>query len=343
MAVQIPPWLNIDPIEPARILERTNSRRAANAAAERRAQLEEQRLFSQQQMMNARLAAQERASQRKEQVMRETRDAQLAQQAAAMEFRRQMANQTNQRQLQQLRLREQQVEQQASSSARQLQGMRTLQEDLGRGVPLEQALAKNAANLFSNRPERLASAMKAAETPGPPQAFTAGGMSGVYNPRTGAPSFPPRLPSELGPEAFQARDITDPQGNPTGIRAIPGRGSARVLPGQMNLRPGDRINALKTRLSLIQTKMLTEATKAELPSLKKERDGIEEELRQITAPAEELSPGKVDERVGPEEEDDFLLPPAGDEGEEAATDAAGEEELDEEELAEQEMEMAEDF
>lgn len=351
MAITIPPWLNLDPIEPARIAERTSTRRAANVAAERRAQLEEQRIFAQQQMMYARIAAQERADMRKEQVLRETQDARLAQQAAALEFRRQMAAQQNQRDLQRIRIRERQVEQQASSASRKLFGMRNLQEALKQGVPLEKALQENAADLFADRPERMTGAIKAAQVPGAPIPFTApGGAQGVYNPRTGTPSFPPRLPSELGAEAFQARDIMDPSGQPTGIRAIPGRGSARVLPGQRNVTPELQFRSLVERLKIAQSKSLLGRTKEERDAAALQRNKLEKELEQFStsgAPPQERLPGKEDERV--DEEEDFLLPPTGDEEEETVVDDGGaveEEAIAEEDLEpedEEELALEEDF
>jgi hypothetical protein len=321
MAVTIPPWLQIDPIEPARILQRSSAQRAQNAAAARRAQLEEQRMYMQEQMMYARLAAQERADQRREQVLRETRDSQLAQQAAALEFRREMGLRQNARQMQQLRLREQQQEQKTASAARQLLGMRRLQEKLTKGVPLAQALSEESGDLFAEHPERLASALRAAR--------------------------PPKEAAELGPEAYTAREIIDAQGQPMGLSAIPGKGSARLLPGARGLRPGERVNALKALIALTQNKIDFEAKKDEKPALIKKRDAYEKDLETLTmqmgAPMERL-PGKEDERMAPEgEEGDFGLPPV-DMGEEEASleGDLGEDEEMSDEFAEEEPEPEED-
>jgi hypothetical protein len=308
MAATIPPWLNINPIEPARILQRSQAQRAQNAAAERRAQLEEQRLHAQQQMMYARLAAQERAEQRKEQVLRQTQDSQLAQQAAALEFRREMGMRQNAQQTQQLRLREQQAEQKTAGAARQLLGMRKLQEDIGNGMPLEQALAKNSSELFSDHPERLASAMRAAR--------------------------PPKEAAELGPEAYTAREILNAQGEPMGLSAIPGRGSARLLPGSHSLRPGERVNALKALIALTQNKIDFEAKKDDKPDLIKKRDAYEKELEGLTLQMGERLPGKEDERTdtGEEGDGDFGLPPVdmGEEGESLEGDTGEDEEMSDE-------------
>jgi hypothetical protein len=322
MATTIPPWLNIDPLEPARIELQAKSRRAANAAAERRAQLEEQRMAMQEQMMYARLAAQERADQRREQVLRETRDSQLAQQAAALEFRREMGMRQNARQMQQLRLREQQQEQKIASSARQLLGMRRLQEDMSQGMPLQEALAKNASDLFSDRPERLASSMRAAR--------------------------PPKEAGELGPEAYTAREIIDAQGQPMGLSAIPGKGSARLLPGARGLRPGERVNALKALIALTQNKIDFEAKKDEKPALIKKRDAYEKELEGITLQMGERLPGKEDESMDTGEEGDLGLPPVGEEGESLEGDTGEEEAMSDEfadeesEVADEDLELAED-
>jgi len=306
----------------------------------------------QEEMMYARLAAQERADQRKEQVLRETRDSQLAQQAAALEFRREMGMRQNTRQMQQLRLREQQAEQKTASAARQLLGMRRLQEDIGNGMPLEQALAKNSSDLFSDHPEKLASAMRASRAGGEPQEFTTpGGIKGVFNPLTGTPHFPPREAAELGADAFTAREIMDAQGNPMGLSAIPGRGSARLLPGSRGLRPGERVNALKALIALTQNKIDFEAKKDDKPALIKKRDAYEQELEALTMQMGERVPGKVDERVGPEEEGgegegDFGLPPVDMEEEGTGEELADEEtDLADEEAApaEEELDLAEDF
>jgi hypothetical protein len=333
MAATIPPWLNINPIEPARILQRSQVQRAQNAAAERRAQLEAQRMQMQEQMMYARLAAQERADQRKEQVLHQTRDSQLAQQAAALEFRREMGMRQNAGQMQQLRIRQQQEERKTASAARQLLGMNKLQEDIGNGMPLEQALAKNSSELFSDHPERLASAMRAAR--------------------------PPKEAAELGPEAYRARPIIDEQGQPIGQMAIPGKGAARVLGGRATLSPGETISAIKAELGVIQPGIIFATTPEEKATLTKRRDELIEDLRKVRkggtvplkmqpegATAEERLPGKEDERTdtGEEGEGDFGLPPVDMGEDEEMSDEFADEEPEPEPVADEEdTELEEDF
>lgn len=272
--------------------------------------------------MYARLAAQERADQRKEQVLRQTRDSQLAQQAAALEFRREMGMRQNARQTQQLRLREQQAEQKTAGAARQLLGMRKLQEDIGNGMPLEQALAKNSSELFSDHPERLASAMRAS-----------------------------REAKELGPEAYTARDILDAQGQPTGMSAIPGRGAARVLTqARERLSPEGRMRGLTTQLGILKGQ-LEEAKKADRPAIQQKIDSKLGELDDLMkGKTIERVSGKEDERTdtGEEGEGDFGLPPV-DMGEEEENPEGDEEEMsdeyaDEEPAPDEEdTELAEDF
>jgi multidrug efflux pump subunit AcrA (membrane-fusion protein) len=320
MAVQIPPWLNIDPIEPARIQAATNQRRAANAAAERRAALEEQRLFAQQQMLYARLAAQERADARRQEVFRQTKDAQLAQQAAAMEMRRQMAQRQADQQMRAMKLRESQVESKAMSAARQMQGMRQLQEDM-KSMPPDQALQKNAELLFADRPERFASSMRALR--------------------------PPAGATPLSPDALVRRPIVDASGRPTGHYAIPGaRGTPRLLPGQEKLSPEGHARVLSSQLNSITSRLRHELLdEKEEAKLKTRRDDIMSQLDKLTggtsgaseAPTMERLPGKEDER-----EEDFILPPtempeAGEDEAEAEAALPAQQEVEEEDFFEEEI------
>lgn len=291
MAVQIPPWLNIDPIEPARIAQRANAQRGAQAIAERNAQIQYQRLQQEQEMNDARLAAQERASVRHADVLKQTRDAELAQHAAALQMRREEAAQRAKQYERQLKIREQKAEQEVKEASERMEGSRGLQEDLQGGVPMDKAMAKWAPKLFYKNPERIGQAMRGLTPPEAPQEFTtAGGVKGVYNTRTGAPSFPPReAAGPLGPEAFTARPIVDAQGKPMGFNAIPGHGAARVLPGAMNAAPKDVIHGL-TALLIINKRAISDSTDPkEVEALKEERKQLIADLKKMTA----LPPAKV--------------------------------------------------
>lgn len=333
MATQIPPWLALDPIAPARIALAANQRKSQEAIAARRAQFEEQQLMAQQEMMYARLAAQERADQRKQQVYQQTHDAALAQQASAAEFRRQIAQQQNDRQMQALRLREQQVEQQTGIASRKLLGTQNFQRDLAAGVPMVEALAKNAPDLFSDHPERITPAIAAAKRGMPPQAFDVGGFKGVYNPATGAPTIPPLGATPLGQESYTAKQILDEAGNPIpGMRAIPGVRSARILPGaRSELSPEGKIRALTILANIEQKKVEEGRTKAERDAAALKRNGYSQQLEALLGGAAGADlgkvPGKIDESTPPGEGD--LLAPTSDTGAEGELSADEQAMLDE--------------
>jgi len=297
----MPPWLRIDPIEPARILQRSNAQRGAQAIAERNAQIQYQRLQQEQEMQNARLAAQERASERHAQVLKETRDAELAQHAAQLQMRREQQAMRAQQFERQLRIREKAAEQEAASAARKMEGMKAVQEGLKAGVPLEKLLAENAPNLFADKPQALGQTLRAVTPVGmPKEATNAAGQSYLVNSRTGTPTFAPRAAAGVATGPITAQPILDESGKPVGGMAIRGpHGGVQAVRPQMTL--AERAKILTDRLAVIKGLIEEPDSPAQEKLLKKQRDGILKELEDMTAPSTEKAAGKEMENIPPEE------------------------------------------
>lgn len=251
MAVQIPPWLNIDPIAPARLRLQANAQRQTQAAQERIARQQAAELQFRREQAAQHAAAEERAGQRREEVFKQTRDDELAQAAQQMQLRREAQAAKTQQFEQTLRLRQQAAEQEAKSAAQQMQGLRAVQEGLKSGQPLQKLIADNAPMLFAKHPDRIASAL--------PRGITA-------------------------PADFTAREIRDEQGNPVGVRAIPGaHGSIKPLP-RTTMSPEGMLRADQLRLGVIRGQLL-EAVEGSPEQMKLLRDQNEimERLRNLSS------------------------------------------------------------
>ena len=262
MAVQIPPWLNIDPIEPARIRLQANAHRNAAAASERAAQQQAQELQfrrdnaeAQAAQESEREAAHERAAIRRDEVLKQTHDHELAQAAQQMQLRREIQAEKSAQFQETLRLKQAKAEQEAKSAAKQMQGMQALQKGLQEGQPLQKLIAENAPMLFAGRPDRAVGALQRG------------------SPKAVAP-----------PPDFVARQLKDEQGNPLGINAIPGaHGSIKTLP-RTTMSPEGMLRADQLRLGVI-TKQLedTDPSSPEFAKLTQARNGIMGRLEQITS------------------------------------------------------------
>jgi hypothetical protein len=247
MAIQLPPWLQIDPIAPARIRLQANQRRASEAASMRAAQAQAQDLQFRRERAAAQDAAEQRAEERKERVFQQTQDQELASAAQQMQMRREAQAEKTRQFEQNLRMRQMAAEREAKSAALQMQGMQAVEKGLKAGQPLQKLIAENAPMLFAKHPERLPSAV--------PKAVS-------------------------GPADFTAREIRDEQGNPMGIKAIPGAGgSIKPLPRTM-MSPEGMLRADQLRLGVI-TRQLEENPSD--PRLLKSRDDIMARLEQITS------------------------------------------------------------
>lgn len=257
MAVQIPPWLSIDPIAPARIRLQANQQRNAAAASERAAQAQAQELqfrreqaSAQQAQASEREASQERSAMRRDQVLRQTQDQELAQAAQQMQLRREAQAQKAEQFQQNLRLKQQSAEAEAKSAAKQMQGMQAVQKGLKEGRPLQQLISENAPDLFARHPERMPSAV--------PRGVNA-------------------------PPDFTARQLRDEQGNPMGINVIPGaHGSIKTLP-RTTMSPEGMLRADQLRLGIISRQLEEEADPAKAARLTQARDAIMGRLEQITS------------------------------------------------------------
>lgn len=315
MAVQIPPWLNIDPIEPARLASQTAQRRTQEAIAARQAQLREQEMELRYQVEAAHIAQQERAAYRKQVVAEQLAQMESQRRAEEMAMRRELhARQAAQFQ-QTIKLRQDAAERAAAEAAIQAEGSRGLEADLQAGMPMEKALPRNAGKLFYRHPERMVPAIRSVSPPGAPTfGKTPGGQEYVQDPRGGV-HFPPGMTaSPTGP--VRAEQVVDETGNPTGARVIRGaRGGIHTMPRE-GLSPEGTVRGLTAQLAIIKGQM-EEADEKELPALKARRDAIMGQLERLTTPR---SPGKLDEST-PDEEEDLgtdITPPegVGDEGEE---------------------------
>lgn len=309
MPLIIPPWLQVDPLGLARIKLAANAQRNQAAAAERQAQIQQQRIEAEQEMQAQQIAAQERAAARRAQVLRETRDKELAQQAFNNQIRREHQAQQAKQFSESLKLRQQQAEREAQAASIQMEGSRGLQKDLESGVSLEEAFPKHAPKLLYRHPERIGSAIKAVTPPGAPQpGWTPSGQEYMTDARGGV-HFPPRTAAGAAGGPMVARAVLDEQGNPTGVQAIPGAGGGIHMLPRTELSPEGRVRALSARLATLKG-LLEDAEPGEIPGLKKQRDSIMSELERLTAPPK--SPGKVDESEAPAapEDDEEMIPAA---------------------------------
>jgi hypothetical protein len=264
MAVQIPPWLNIDPIAPARIRLAANAQRDQAAASERAAQARDQELQFRREQASAQQAqesemeaAKERSALRHDQVLRQTHDQELAQAAQQMQLRREAQAQKASQFQQTLRMKQQVAEAEAKTAAQQMQGSKAVQEGLQRGEPLQKLIAENAPLLFAKHPERMTSAV--------PKGVTA-------------------------PSDFVAHQLKDEQGNPMGINVIPGaHGSIKTLP-RTTMTPEGMLRADQLRLGVISRQLEDETNPAKVTQLKQARDAIMSRLESITSGRKAAAP-----------------------------------------------------
>lgn len=253
MAVTLPPWLQIDPIAPARIKLQANQQRNAAAASERSAQAQAQDLIFRRERAQAQDAAQERSEARREKVFQQTQDRELADAALQLQMRREAQLEKTRQFEATLRLKQQEAEQEAKSAALQMQGMNAVQKGLEAGQPLQKLISDNAPLLFAKNPERMASA----------------------------------IPKGVTAPDFVAREIRDESGNPMGIRAIPGaHGSIKPLP-RTTMSPDGMLQADKLRLNVISRQLEEDPTN---PQLLQSRDAIMQRLEAITSGRGQAAP-----------------------------------------------------
>lgn len=260
-SVTIPPWLNLDPIAPARIRLQANQQRASEAASMRSAQAQAQDLQFRRERAAAQDAAQERAEQRREKVFQQTQDQELAQAAQQMQMRREAQAEKTRQFEQTLRLKQKAAEQEAKSAALQMQGMQAVEKGLKEGQPLQKLISENAPLLFARHPERMPSAVP----------------KGVS-----------------GPPDLTAHELRDEQGNPTGVRVRRGAGGSVVPLPRTAMSPEGMLRADQLRLGVITRQLEENPTD---PRLLQSRDAIMQRLEQITggrgAATPQLTPGAL--------------------------------------------------
>lgn len=252
--VTIPPWINIDPIAPARIRLQANAQRNAAAASERQAQAQAQDLqFRREHAANlaaqeeAQAAAHERAAIRRDDVLKQTNDRELAQAAQQMQLRREFQAQKADQFQQTLRMKQQAAEMEAKNAAQQMQGMKAVQAGLEKGEPLQKLIAENAPMLFAKHPERMPSAI--------PRGVT-------------------------GPQDFVAHELKDEQGNPTGVKVRRGAGGSIVPLPRTAMSPEGMLRADQLRLNVIANQLMDDPNN---PKLLQARDSIMSRLKQLTS------------------------------------------------------------
>lgn len=251
MAVIIPPWLNIDPLAPAKIRLQANAQRQHAAAQERANQLQEEEMQLRREQATAHDAAQERIAQRHSQVLQQTHDDELARAAAQMQIQRERQAMQAQQFQENLRLKQEAAEREAKLAADQMQGMRAVKKGLEEGQPLQKLISENAPLLFAKHPERIPSAV--------PRGIT-------------------------GPADYTAHQLKDEAGNPLGINVIPGaHGAIKTLP-RTEMTPEGLLKADQLRLGVI-SKQLEEAD-PDSDTAKRligQRDAIMNRLEQLTS------------------------------------------------------------
>ena len=281
MAVQIPLWLSIDPIEPARLAAARAARQQQAAIAERAAQQRQQEMELRAQVEAAHIAQQDRAAYQR-QIMSERLAQQEAQRRAEdAQIRRELhARQAAQFQ-QTIQLRQDAAQRAAEEASVQTEAWQGVQKNLDAGMPMDKAMLPYMGKLFYRKP---AQAMSAFKERAPLEAPTFG-----------------TTPS--GREYVQGRGVHLPP-------------SLNPKPARTDLSPSEKIRALSTQFAILQNRIGNESDPAKQGAMQKQQEAIFQQLQQLTAPR---SPGKLDESTPPEEEpmpmEDQAPPEAvGDEG-----------------------------
>lgn len=244
MAVSLPPWLQIDPIAPARMRQQAIAQQNA-------ARLQREEMQFRREQAAAREEAQARSEERRDRVFQQTQDRELALAAMRMQMQREAEAGRAARFEKNLRIKQGEAEREAKTAAQQMQGMRAVQEGLKAGRPLQELIAENAPLIFAKNPERIPTAL--------PKSVTA-------------------------PADFTARQIRDESGQPTGILAIPGAsGSVKPLP-RRELSPEGLLRADQMRLGVISRQLEeADPSSPEFGRLTQARDAIMNRLEQITS------------------------------------------------------------
>jgi hypothetical protein len=256
MAVTLPPWLQIDPIAPARIKLQANQQRNAAAAAERASQNQAAELQFRREALNAQLAQQaehdeavERSAVRREQVYKQTQDTELAQAAQQMQMQREVQAEKSRQFEQNLRLKQKKAEQEALVASKQMIGMQALEKGLQAGEPLQKLLMENAPNLFYGRPQDMAKVL-------------------------------PRNKVNLDPNSVVARPLLTESGQDTGEQWYQGAGGGVNLTPRRRATPEALLNADKALLAITMSE-LEENPKD--PQLLADRVAIKKRIKDFVA------------------------------------------------------------
>jgi len=281
MADGIPPWLQINPVEPvSRLLEGYRAGLSASEAQTAAAQRAQSMAIAQEQ-------AAENARLRQEQH-------QLDVQRFGLE----------------LKLKEQQAEREAQEAAMQLEGQKGLEKDLSQGIPLQQAFVKWAPKLLYRHPERLAQSIHDLSPPGAPIFGTSPeGLPYAQNPRTGQVTFPSA--ASLRPE-FEG-GVEEYPGGVKAFRVSPQRLQVIGKPmqeGDLNAVQREQLKDIRAQEKEISKKL------QEVPVQMRQKQPVyqamEEELRALKARRDEVYRGRGAVPVKEQGDRDALIQKAND-------------------------------
>ncbi len=210
-SVQIPPWLNIDPIEPARIQVQANAQRNQRAAAELNAQIARERM--QEDALQAAAALQARQQQAEQaNALRQQELDQLAAYRQEESQRKQVEGAALER------LRQQKYEQDAMTASQRLEGMQDYQKRVANGEDKMQAFAANAHKILYQHPEQVGKLFESMGEHGPlTEGTTAGGAN--YLTRGGRPYMIPQ--TALPGQEFEPSGVVDFGGGVSAFQVSP--------------------------------------------------------------------------------------------------------------------------
>ena len=275
MAVQIPPWISIDPIAPAHIVLAANAQRNQAEASARSAAMQQEEMDVRREQAQTMAAQAQRALEQQKQ----EHEAKQAQQLAEFQLTNQIHQEASKRA--------------ALEASIQMQGQTELQQSLDAGVPLDKAFAAAAPKLLWKHPNAIAPSIKSITPPAAPQpGVDAEGRNFMYGP-TGTPVYPPRgvTPAQTGP--ITAQDIVDQSGNPVGVQAFRGaNGAVHPLRPQSITLEG-RIRVLTASAAIIKSQIDASPSQAITESLLKKQANILAQLDDLLTKKEAIAPPRA--------------------------------------------------
>lgn len=275
MATLIPPWLNIDPIEPARLKLQANNQRRQMEAAELTAQIARERMQADA-LQHAASLAQKQQEASDLAAYREEESERKRSEGAALE-----------------RLRQQKYEQDAMEASIRMEGMRDYESSIASGEAPAMAFSRNAHKLlFKNPPALERFVQNLGEQGSLAEQRTEGGAAYLARPG-GRPYFVPRT-------SLPGSDFT-----PSLVDVGPGVSGVRTGPNRFQVIEQGRLSDIdKARLSDIAHQeayyrkglgAADDETIAEQPHLKRFQDYLEDLRQEREAILESARPKKKEQ------------------------------------------------